>query len=117
MINSIGKVIPFLGFVLFFSLRLISESIPWLVAKGRIRDAKKILEKAARWNNVELPEKYRLTEEEEQLLKIIVRKQSFHVCCCMIITFTIPVHKYIFFTVGRQQGGRKGKKENTECHI
>ena len=55
--------------------RFISESIPWLVAKGRIRNAKKILEKAARWNNVELPEKYKLTEEEEQLLKIIVRSR------------------------------------------
>ena len=81
VIKSVPVAIEFLLLLLVY-FRLISESIPWLVAKGRIRDAKKILEKAARWNNVELPEKYRLTEEEEQLLKIIVRRNHVNICYC-----------------------------------
>ena len=44
------------------------ESIPWLVAQGRIREAKQILASAARMNKVTLPKEFQLTEEDEQLL-------------------------------------------------
>ena len=39
--------------------RFIPESVPWLIAKDREIEAKRILQSAARWNNVQLPEKYR----------------------------------------------------------
>ena len=38
--------------------RFIPESVPWLIAKNREIEAKHILQSAARWNNVQLPEKY-----------------------------------------------------------
>ncbi len=39
--------------------RFIPESVPWLIAKDREIEAKRILQSAAKWNNVQLPEKYR----------------------------------------------------------
>lgn len=39
--------------------RIIPESIPWLIAKNRIQEAKEILLTAAKRNKVKLPEKYR----------------------------------------------------------
>ncbi len=84
--------------------RIVSESIPWLVAKGRIREAKQILERAARWNKVQLPEKYRLTIEEERMLKIIVSTQSMlkvivsTQCMLKIIVSTQPMLKVIVST-------------------
>ena len=44
--------------------RLLPESIPWLVAMGRVAEAKTILNKAAAFNKVKLPEQFQLTEEE-----------------------------------------------------
>jgi len=41
------------------STRIIPESVPWLIANNRLEEAKQILHKAARWNKVELPQKYR----------------------------------------------------------
>ncbi|KAK2173889.1 hypothetical protein NP493_846g00002 [Ridgeia piscesae] len=38
---------------------IIPESVPWLIANNRLEEAKQILHKAARWNKVELPQKYR----------------------------------------------------------
>ncbi len=70
------------AFSSFFPNRFIQESIPWLVAKGRIRQAKEILEKAANMNKVTLPDKYKLTEEEEKLLQIIVS--------CHVKQFSLP---------------------------
>ena len=46
----------------FFCLylnRIIPESIPWLIAKKRIDEAKENLQRAATRNNIELPKKYR----------------------------------------------------------
>ena len=37
---------------------MVTESIPWLIAKKRISEAKHVLRKAARWNNVDLPSKF-----------------------------------------------------------
>ena len=39
--------------------RIIPESVPWLIAKSRDEEAKTILETAARWNGIDLPQKFR----------------------------------------------------------
>ena len=39
--------------------RVIPESVPWLFARNRFEEAKRILHKAARWNKIDLPQKYR----------------------------------------------------------
>ena len=49
--------------------RFIPESVPWLIAKDREIEAKRILQSAARWNNVQLPEKYRLPTNYETSVK------------------------------------------------
>jgi len=54
-------VIPFLW--------ISPESIPFLVARGHVLEAKKLLGKAAKFNKVELPKEYLLTEREKKLLK------------------------------------------------
>lgn len=51
----------FLAIPLFW---LLPESIPWLVAVGRVHEAKIILNKAAAFNKVKLPKRFQLTEEE-----------------------------------------------------
>ncbi|KAI0223124.1 Solute carrier family 22 member 3 [Lamellibrachia satsuma] len=43
---------------------LISESIPWLVAMGRVEDARQILERMAKRRNIELPMEYQLHSTE-----------------------------------------------------
>ena len=43
--------------------RLVPESIPWLITKRRNDDAYRIIQRAARWNNVEIP-------NEAQKLKV-----------------------------------------------
>ena len=48
--------------------RLIPESVPWLIAKDREIEAKRILQSAARWNNVQLPEKYRPPSNDDTSL-------------------------------------------------
>jgi len=50
-------------------LWIVPESIPWLVAKRRVKEAKQILQKAAKFNGVELPAEFRLSEEEAALLQ------------------------------------------------
>lgn len=45
-------------------LRFLPESIPWLVAVGRTKEAKIILNQAANFNKVRLPKRYRLEKEE-----------------------------------------------------
>ena len=55
-------------FYMFSTLRVIPESIPWLVAKNRFKEAKEILKKAAKFNGIELPKEFQLSEEEEALL-------------------------------------------------
>ena len=44
------------------------ESIPWLVAKTRVVEAKQVLASAFRFSRVRLPLEFALTEKEEQLL-------------------------------------------------
>ncbi|KAI0240554.1 Organic cation transporter protein [Lamellibrachia satsuma] len=44
---------------------IIPESVPWLIAKNREAEAKRILQTAARWNKVQLPEKYRPTSKDD----------------------------------------------------
>ena len=51
--------ITFKTFVCLYLSRVIPESIPWLIAKKRIDEAKEILQRAATRNNIELPKKYR----------------------------------------------------------
>ena len=48
--------------------RILPESIPYLVAKGRLREAKEILQAAAKMNNVQLPPEFDLSPEDEKLL-------------------------------------------------
>ena len=43
--------------------RIIPESVPWLVAKNRIDEAKEIVQSAATSNKIELPKKYRLDQK------------------------------------------------------
>ncbi|KAI0241104.1 Organic cation transporter protein [Lamellibrachia satsuma] len=43
---------------------LIPESIPWLVAMGRVEDARQIFERMAKRSNIELPMEYRLHSTE-----------------------------------------------------
>ena len=43
--------------------RIIPESVPWLIAKNRIDEAKEIVQSAATSNNIELPKKYRLDQK------------------------------------------------------
>lgn len=57
--------------VTFFILRLMDESVRWLLSNGRVDEAKRILKKAARWNNVDykdieavLKESVNLTDDE-----------------------------------------------------
>jgi len=47
---------------------LMDESMPYLVAQGRFREAKQILAKAAKFNKVTLPKEFALTEEELDIL-------------------------------------------------
>ena len=49
--------------------RIIPESIPWLVAKNRFKEAKEILKKAAKFNGIELPIEFQLSGEDTTLLK------------------------------------------------
>ena len=44
------------------------ESVTYLVAKGRLREAKEILQAAAKLNGIRLPTEYDLTPEDEKLL-------------------------------------------------
>ena len=44
--------------------RLIPESIPWLVAMGRVEDARQIIERMAKRSNIQLPMEYRLHSTE-----------------------------------------------------
>ena len=44
------------------------ESVTYLVAKGRLREAKEILQAAAKLNGIRLPAEYDLTGEDEKLL-------------------------------------------------
>ena len=50
---------------MFRSLRIIPESLPWLIAKNRMAEAKRVLQTAARWNKVTLPEKYRANSDDD----------------------------------------------------
>ena len=38
--------------------RVLEESIPWLTAKGRFSQAKEVLQRAAKFNKISLPEKF-----------------------------------------------------------
>ena len=49
-------------------VRFLPESIPYLVARGRLREAKEVLNKAAKFNGITLPKEFQLSEEDEQLL-------------------------------------------------
>ena len=44
--------------------RLIDESIPWLVAQGRYKEANKAMQRAARMNKVEIPDNVFSAESE-----------------------------------------------------
>jgi len=47
-------IVPSLTFAIVCMItRMLDESLRWLVSNGRITDAKRILKKAARWNNVD----------------------------------------------------------------
>ncbi|KAK2159966.1 hypothetical protein NP493_1680g00013 [Ridgeia piscesae] len=43
---------------------IIPESVPWLIAKNRIDEAKEIVQSAATSNNIELPKKYRHDQKD-----------------------------------------------------
>ena len=38
-------------------IRILPESLPWLVANDRADEAEKILQNAAKWNKVSMPER------------------------------------------------------------
>ena len=48
-----------------FSL-IVPESLSWLVASGRHKDAEKIIRRAARLNGLQLPDNFSLDELEDQ---------------------------------------------------
>ena len=48
--------------------RLIPESIPWLAANGKVKEAEEILKKAARMNKVVLPDHILVEHEANTLL-------------------------------------------------
>ena len=66
---------------MYYNTSVLPESIPWLIAKNRIPEAKQILAKAAKFNKIELPNEYQLTEDEKKLLKnqkLFSRKNPFN---------------------------------------
>ena len=56
--------------MLFF--RLVPESIPWLIAKCRHDDAYRILQRAARWNNVKIPNEAQKLKVRNKILKNVI---------------------------------------------
>jgi len=55
---------------------IMDESMPYLVANGRIREAKLVLAKAAKFNKVKLPKEFELTEEELDILNESPKKDG-----------------------------------------
>ena len=46
------------------------ESVTYLIAKGRLREAKEILQAAAKLNGIRLPAEYDLSPEDEKMLSV-----------------------------------------------
>ena len=44
------------------------ETVTYLVAKGRLREAKEVLQAAAKLNGIRLPAEYDLSPEDEKML-------------------------------------------------
>ena len=55
-------------FVGYLFGRILPESIPWLVANDRVVDAEKIIKRAAKFNNVNMPDKILATPEQDYML-------------------------------------------------
>lgn len=60
------------GFELDAGLRILPESIRWLIVNKKPEEARKIIERAARWNGVVIPERV----FEEELVVIVSTKFS-----------------------------------------
>ena len=48
--------------------RVLSESVPWLCANGRLKEAEAIIKKAAKFNKVTVPDRIFTTHESEDML-------------------------------------------------
>lgn len=86
--------VPFLFYFLY--ILVLPESPRWLLAKGRLEEALKILEVMARVNNKELPETFRnKLEERVRMNKLKAKKKeksigAFDLCKYMKLIFIFP---------------------------
>lgn len=55
-----------MSFIIYIH-RVVPESVPWLLSKGRVSDAEAVLEKAAKFNGRKLPERCLHVTSEKHL--------------------------------------------------